>query len=161
MHQVLSKAREFTAYLLCGSAKGVWIKNNLLNQHCSAREPGKLLTLPVKGICQATVGGKKKSIPPGHPDIAFRQAHVPDSTLSLAGENNTAQTRGHLLPPRAWAPCLSGFPPCLASGKERKKICSCVCSPSHLLSLSSLSSCISPFSSILHDSSLSAGYNIK
>lgn len=35
---------------------------------------------------------KKKPIPPGHPDIAFRQAHVPASTLSLAGEINTAQT---------------------------------------------------------------------
>lgn len=79
MHQALSKAPKFTAHLLCGSAKGVWIKNNLLNQHCSAREPRKLLTLPV--ICQAPTGGKKKPIPSGHPDIAFRQAHVPASTF--------------------------------------------------------------------------------
>ena len=40
----------------------------------------------------STNGEKKKPIPPGHPDIAFRQAHVPASTLSLAGEINTAQT---------------------------------------------------------------------
>ena len=156
MHQALSKAPEFTAHLLCSSAKGVWIKNNVLNQRCSAREHRKRLRLPVKGICWAPTG-KKKPIPPGHPDIAFRQAHVPASTLSLAGANNTAQTWGHSLLPRAQAPCLSGSPLCLASGKEKAKVCLCVCSPSHLLSFSTLPSCIFSFSSFLHDASLPAG----
>ena len=62
MHQALSKAPEFTAHLLCSSAKGVWIKNNVLNQRCSAREHRKQLRLPVKGICWAPTG-KKKAYP--------------------------------------------------------------------------------------------------
>lgn len=99
-----------------------------------------------------------KLIPLGHPDIVFQQAHVLASTLSHASENNTAQIQGHSQPPRASAPCLSGFPPCFVSGKERKKIHSCTCSPSSLLS--SLSSCIFSFFSILHNSSFPAGYQI-
>lgn len=62
-----------------------------------------------------------KLIPLGNPDIVFQQAHVLVSILSHASENNTAQIQGHLQPPRARVLCLSGFPPCLASGKERQR----------------------------------------
>lgn len=89
MHQALSKAPKFTAHLLCGSAKGVRIKNNLLNQHCSAR---KLLTLPV--ICQAPMGEKKKKSPSHQGTLTLNLDRLMFllPLLLLAGENSTAQT---------------------------------------------------------------------
>lgn len=57
MYHAFSKALKFYSTFVMQLSKRCTKENNLLSLRCSAREPGKPPTLPVKGICQARGAG--------------------------------------------------------------------------------------------------------
>ena len=130
----------------------------MLNQCCSAREHRKQLSLPVKGICQAPMGKKKSLSHQGTLTLHFDRLMFLLPLCHLLVKSTQPKHEVTRFPRELRLHACLVLPCALLLERKKKRICLCVCSPSRLLSFSTLPSCIFSFSSILHDASLPAGH---